>query len=363
YRKHLHDLAAAADRRRDQLGPQVAAQQPQWAIEALGPVPEAADEYDLWVHRAGIVAAHRELTGHTSDDLALPGAPPPARVEEYASWRASWRALGRPEDVRAESELSEGALRIRVRAYQREKTWAPPYVAKTLSGTNQAAHTARDDAVLLTSRAQAATGAAERAELQHQATEAAKRAAVLEHRAAKLDMADTERATWWIRTAVTRDLAERARLELASRGINPDHLANPATVPDWLAAHRAEQAESEPHRIATEADVDDLAAERADLADQPATSAETNVPDIREIASIQPPAFENDDDWERAADVNETTDALDLARRALLEDTARRQSEAQREQDDRSLQPAQWQAADQARANTHAKDQEPVLEG
>ncbi|MGH8571421.1 MAG: MobF family relaxase, partial [Gammaproteobacteria bacterium] len=291
-------------------------------------------------------------------------APPPGRVEEYASWRASWRALGRPEDVRAESELSDGALRLRVRAYQREKAWAPPYVAKTLAGTNQAAQAARDDAVVLTSRAQAATDIADRAEFERQATEAAGRATVLEQRAAQLSMTDTQRATWWVRTAVTRDLAERARSELASRGIDPDRVEDPVTVTEWFAAHRAEQAESEPHRIATDADIDTTAEDRdavLDGADSEFT-AETNVPDIREIASIEPPTFENLDDWERVADVHETRDALDRARRALLEDDARRGWEAQREQEDRSLRSPQWQAADQARADADARDHEPVLE-
>ncbi|MGH8573991.1 MAG: MobF family relaxase, partial [Gammaproteobacteria bacterium] len=183
YQTHLNDLATAADRRRDELSPQVAAQQPQWAIEALGPVPDNAAEHTVWVQRAGIVAAHRELTGHTADDVALPGAPPPGRVEEYASWRASWRALGRPEDVRAEAELSEGALRLRIRAQQREEAAAPPYVAKALSGTNQAARTARDAAVLLTARAQPIADTTERAALERQAAEAVGRATVLEQRA------------------------------------------------------------------------------------------------------------------------------------------------------------------------------------
>ncbi|MGH3963017.1 MAG: AAA family ATPase [Pseudonocardiaceae bacterium] len=351
YQNHLGDLAAKADRRRDELGAQVAAQRPQWAVETLGPVPDDANGHTRWVRRAGIVAAHRELTGHTADDLALPGAPPPGRVEEYASWRASWRALGRPEDVRAERELSEGALRIRVRAQQREEAWAPPYVAADLSGATQALESVRGDAVLLGQRARIATDTAQRTELKHRAMVATERAAVLQQQVAALDDADTTRAQWYVRNAVTRDLAERARLELACRGIDPDHSEVTVTAQEFLAAQRAACAESERHQTITAADIDEIAAERAAHdTDMDLTGvAETNVPDIREIASIEPPAKQNLDDWERVPDTDQTRDNIERARRALLEDNARRSWEAQRETEnsttlstqDHTAQPAQ----------------------
>jgi hypothetical protein len=180
YQHHLHDLAAAADRRRDHLGVQMAADPPQWALEALGPVPVEPVGQARWIRRAGVVAAHRELTGWTDHGAALPGAPPRGRVEEYASWRASWRALGRPEDVRAEREMEDGALR----AMAREETWAPPYVARDLSGTTQAAERARDEAALLSLRAQHAPDPAEAGELAERAAAAEQRAADLDQRAA-----------------------------------------------------------------------------------------------------------------------------------------------------------------------------------
>ncbi|MGH3922505.1 MAG: hypothetical protein ACRDTT_06485, partial [Pseudonocardiaceae bacterium] len=57
-------------------------------------------------------------------------------------------------------------LRLRIRAQQREEAAAPPYVAKALSGTNQAARSAGDDAVLLTARAHATADTAVRAALE-----------------------------------------------------------------------------------------------------------------------------------------------------------------------------------------------------
>src|SRR5206468_6908837 len=117
-------------------------------IEALGRVPDQPDEQDVWTRRAAAVAAHRELTGHDDPDVVLPGPPKRGQVEAYASWRAAWRALGRDEASRAEAEMSDGQLRARVRAYQREEAWAPDYVAPELSGTKQAAQRHRSTAQL-----------------------------------------------------------------------------------------------------------------------------------------------------------------------------------------------------------------------
>ncbi|MGH3790328.1 MAG: MobF family relaxase [Pseudonocardiaceae bacterium] len=364
YQTHLTDLAVAADRRRDELGLQVAADQPQWAVEALGPVPADMHAHTQWVTRAGIVAAHRELTGHTAQDAALPGPPPRARVEEYASWRASWRALGRPDDVRAESELSDGALRVRVRAYQREQAWAPAYVARDLSATIQAAHAARDDAVLLSWRHRVTTDTTERTELQRQAATADERATALEKRAAALDTADTIRAHWYTRTALTRDFAERARLELASRGIDPDHSQVTVTAREWLAIHRADQSESERHHTVTDTVTDITLDEPAtgqltyveDLG--PGPVPETNVPDIREIASIEPPTVENLDNWERVPDAQQTAATIARAHRALLEDNARRAWETERENEDHALHTAHSQAE---RTDEPRQEQQPVL--
>ena len=83
---------------------------------------------------------YRELAGH--DDRradALGPAPQPGQAEAYAAYRAAWRALGRPEVDREETELSDGQLRMRVRAWEREKPWAPRYVGNELAGTRQAA--------------------------------------------------------------------------------------------------------------------------------------------------------------------------------------------------------------------------------
>ncbi|MFP5021187.1 hypothetical protein [Pseudonocardia phyllosphaerae] len=105
------------------------------------------------------MAAYRELRGHDDPAEALGPVPKPGQVEEFAAYRAAWRALGRPEIDREHLELSNGQLRMRIRAYERELAAAPRYVANELAGTRQSAAEHHQAAAL--QRAEAATAADE----------------------------------------------------------------------------------------------------------------------------------------------------------------------------------------------------------
>ena len=72
---------------------------------------------------------------------------------------------------------------------------------------------------------------------------------------ALLEYADAARSAWFAHTAVTRDNAERARFELRARGVDIDRPADLTTAPEWLATHRAEQAEHERDAEITEDDM------------------------------------------------------------------------------------------------------------
>lgn len=76
---YLTTLAQAADERRAELGRQVADEAPQWAVEALGPVPVDDDARQEWKDAAANAAAHRELVGHDDPADALGPAPKPGR--------------------------------------------------------------------------------------------------------------------------------------------------------------------------------------------------------------------------------------------------------------------------------------------
>ena len=366
WQRHLDELATLADARRDELAEQAAASRPQWATEALGPVPdedEAARR--AWVERAGAVAAHRELTGHDDQAEALPGPPKAGQVEAYASWRAAWRALDRDEASRAEAEMSDGQLRARIRAYQREAAWAPDYVAHELSGTQHAAQRHRATAQLRAAAAEQETDEARRAQLQRDALEAGALADVLDRQVARLKKADEIRGRWYAHTAATRAAEQRARIELSTHGVDPDAAERDTTADQWLEAHHDDQAVEDQHRnISDEHDLADVAEDRDEalrtVEPRPsADAAETSVAEIREQAGAElkrTPRTEHD--WSRVPTADETADSIARAQRALAELEAREAQDQRRvDEQARARQLAYWHhrdraAAEQARGRT-----------
>ncbi|MCA1695658.1 MAG: TrwC relaxase, partial [Actinobacteria bacterium] len=143
---YLDILSQAIDGRRAQLAEQVAQAQPAWATTAFGPLPSDPDERQAWRQRAGIVAAHRELSDHDDPHTPLGPAPKPGQVEHCASWSAASRALGWSAADTEEMRMSDGQLRMRIRAYEREQLWAPDRVVNELANTRQAATTHRNHA-------------------------------------------------------------------------------------------------------------------------------------------------------------------------------------------------------------------------
>ena len=363
WRDQLAGYAEAADARRRELGEQTADEQPQWAAEALGPVPTEPTDRLAWEHRAGTVAAWRELAGHTDDADPLGPVSRPAQPEQYAVWRAGWTALGRPEPARVDAELSPGQLRVRIRAYQRETNWAPAYVGESLTATTLAAEARHRDARLLAARAAASTDLGEAEKLTSDAADTSALADLLTARAAQLEEADEARSRWLVHTAVTREAADRARAELAARGVPVGAEADDAVTPaEWLAAHAADQAEDDRRRpIVAEHDLADVVEQRAaDLAVVTATDeplAEVDVSDARDITAK---AVGDDEGVIPTAAESET--AVRRAQAALREIERRRAVEDRRvEIERRTAQLHRWARDDRERAVADA-DQQLVTE-
>ncbi|MGH3566421.1 MAG: hypothetical protein ACRDRH_10380 [Pseudonocardia sp.] len=136
---------------------------------------------------------------------------------------------------------------------------------------------------------------------------------------------------------MTRDNAERSRVELKARGVDPDRPDDRTTGPEWLALHRAEQAEREQDQPVTELDVaEHLSEERPAELDEP---AETAVPDVREVSTPDPTEAADPTERRRVRPVDETTLAVQRAQESLAEigqrqaaDTARAEADtAERE--------------------------------
>jgi hypothetical protein len=327
--------AEAADTRRHELGAQAALDPPQWALDALGPVPDGEHVVARqdWEHRAGWAVSYRELVGHTDADDPLGAAPGKGRVEHAALFRAALEALYLVDAGAEVANLSDGRLRARVRAYERELAWAPRYVDDELNATHQRHAQASADAELWTARADA-TGITpeERTRLLADAATAREEAEGLAVQLEQLEVADAARAAWFVHTAVTRDNAERARAELKARGIDPDCPEGRVTAEQWLEAHRVEQADTETHRsihqeheLHESAPLDDstYVAQHDEVA-----RAETAVLDLRDTSSVDETETEDPKQRHRIPDVDETAESVARAQESLAEIAARKAADA-----------------------------------
>ena len=76
--EHLHGLAKSMDDRTERLAAFTTETAPAWAVNAIGPVPEAPMERLEWQHRVAPVAAYREMFGWENPEDPI-GPEPPTR--------------------------------------------------------------------------------------------------------------------------------------------------------------------------------------------------------------------------------------------------------------------------------------------
>lgn len=353
YRAWLAHRAEAADTCRHELGAEVAEQAPTWALDALGPVPEDVVERQEREHRAGWAAAWRELAGHTDEQDPLGAAPPRGQLEKAALFRAAHEALRLIDAGHEEAGMTDGRLRMRVRALEQEEAWAPRHVDDELAATHAAADNARADATVWAARAEAPDIAeADREQLRAAAADAQRKAEELAEQVAVLEEADTARARWFVETAVTRDKAERARAELRARGVDPDDTSDRVRAADWLDAHRSDQAaEDDEREIHNEHDYYEPVHEDAAATAVPPT----DVRDGRAHASEHAEPAQR----RRVLTLDETAEAVARAQLALVEIAQRRQADTERaaresEEVARAEELARW--AQHERTDTVADD-------
>lgn len=302
HRDWLEKRADAADERRRELGGRIAQDPPVWALEALGAVPEDPLERVEWEQKAGWAQAYREMAQHESETDPLGAAPPRGLAEKYSIWRTAHEHLGLDDRGPEEGELSEGALRSRVAAYEREKTWAPAAVRAHLGLGNRALAAAETDVALRT------------AHDDDTVDEATGRVDTLEEQVEDLDEADRSRQAWVEHTADTCEKAGRARAELDARGVDVDEPDGRVTAAEWLEAHEAEQAVEDAHRP-----IDVLTTDvEEDVQDAAADAAETGVPDIRDTAG-RDPSEDTVPDRDTLPSAQRTREAVARAQAAMLE--------------------------------------------
>lgn len=247
----LDMLADRAEDRRGELGAQMAEETPGWLVTHLGPVPASdAPERAAWEERAGKVAGYREVAEWSDEQRALPSAPSAYVTEQRSAWGAAWDALGRPEQDREEATLTNGALRARVTAFQREQAWAPAFADIAQREAEQNARKAADEAALADDEVAAKQAKAD--------------AAAWEAKAAAMQTAHEAYAAFVDNTRVTAEKADRARAALEERnepyGQEPDR----TTGPEWLGIEEESRVVDDAHREVTEVDVDEHQVEAGD---------------------------------------------------------------------------------------------------
>lgn len=302
------------------------------------------------------VAAHRELVENSARGDVLGRAPRAGQVEHYAAYRHAWRALGRPEISRDAAELTDGQLRMRVRAWEREQSFAPRYVGNELAATRQTADAHRRTAALRHAEVEAATNPAERARLVQDAADATALADTLDARTTELEQLDNVRSRWLAHTAGNRAAADEARRVLADR--HADAQPEPeVTAEEWLALARAGDAAEDPYRDITDADLTDNQSEGAVLPqrqrDDYEVLVETGVEDVRDAAADEPRV--RDEDVVRVPSAGEVAASLERASRSLREIEAREAAE-QADAEHRAAELSRWHAHDHVHEGGYAED-------
>jgi hypothetical protein len=222
--EYVRRLAAAMDERTERIGEHAVQAQPEWALRALGPVPDDPAERLDWQQRASAIGTYRELYG--AGDQADPLGPEPAgsSPEQRAAWHTGFAALTRTDavDVRTLPEASLWHMRD---TYKAETEWAPPHVGRQLRGIRLAAENARQLAIRSQAEARAATDpeTAERHTRMATSVEALRDA----YRRIEfgLEHAMDDRRAWEQITAGPRRLAVAADSELRRR--HPDKPIEP----------------------------------------------------------------------------------------------------------------------------------------
>ena len=216
--RYWAELAQAMEDRQRRLGEHAAEHTPPWA-QALGPVPEHPVDRAEWEHKAGLVAAYREMWGqaHPHEPIGVR----PTRNEDpqqHGMWQAAAEALGRePRDM---TEHTDGQLHTWRHQFAREMEWAPEYKGDELALVRGEIRRAQIDA----DRARRNAEAAETDEARQRLSQLADVHATWEHAvrdlAGRLGQAQAGYDAWETATAPTRDRAVAADAELRRR--HPD---------------------------------------------------------------------------------------------------------------------------------------------
>jgi hypothetical protein len=235
-RGYLGRVATLMDERRERIGQHAAEHEPAWAVRALGPVPDDADERGLWRERASAVGAYRELFGYDDDRQAIGPEPIADHPDKRALWYEAWRALG-PVGEADLRDRADGSLWLIRDQFDAETAWAPKHVGRELGHVRASVEDARLRVIRSEAEAEVARKAGD-ADLaaRHERQAGGSRAQSSAYRMQESILAGLmeDRRAWEAATEPQRRLAVAADAELRRRfpdmRIDPLRSAEPGEV-------------------------------------------------------------------------------------------------------------------------------------
>jgi hypothetical protein len=247
------EVARRLDARQAELGRQLAARPPEWALRAWGVPPARAGALrEDWQRRAGVVASYREAAGITGPAQAI-GPAPSAQAQLREAFHAAVAALELPGDQALLQAMGRGQLEAQVSSYERAAALAPRDVSAELAAADLLC---KSDLA----RAQAARETGRDAE----ADTAQILAAMTAEKLAGLRVADAARREWAEAHASEAAQARAAEAELRRR--DQAERAAAAAREQQLRQERESQFQATLSRIATEAEPSwEPAGARADI--------------------------------------------------------------------------------------------------
>lgn len=213
------ELTRMMDAKQTELGAQLAAAPPRWALDTIGPVPTDEQQLAEWKRRAGLAGAYRHVYGIPEHQTSIGAPPASSDVLRRVWWEDAARAAGRPTDALDYQHATDADLEVIVARWERAQAWAPAYVAYEQGTAHEAAQAQAAEATVLAAEAVAEEDPERRAELQEQAERARRIADRMAVRAELLDSAAEVRQQWERHTEADRDAAEAARAEMENRGL------------------------------------------------------------------------------------------------------------------------------------------------
>src|SRR4029079_14793947 len=129
--------ARRLDARQAELGRQLAAHPPEWALNAWGVPPARAGALrEDWERGAAIVESCREAAGITDPAQAI-GPVPTGQAQLREAFHASVRALELADDQALLKAMGRGQLEAQVSAYERAAALAPRDVSPELDAADR----------------------------------------------------------------------------------------------------------------------------------------------------------------------------------------------------------------------------------